>query len=67
MSMLHEKIGFHATTYQLFVIFKSLLGEAHIFTVGEAVRSTCGNSHEEKEEEKGESFPPIPPSNHQTI
>ena len=24
----------------------------HIFTVGEAVRSTCGNSHEEKEEKE---------------
>ena len=26
--------------------------ENAIFTVGEAVRSTCGNSHEEEEEEK---------------
>ena len=26
-----------------------------VFTVGEAVRSTCGNSHEEKDEEKEEN------------
>ena len=30
---------------------KSLKTISYIFTVGEAVRSTCGNSHEKEEEE----------------
>ena len=37
----------------------------YIFTVGEAVRSTCGKSHEEeKKENRFLQFPPLPPSNH---
>ena len=35
-----------------------------IFTVGEAVRSTCGNSHDEEEKEKEDHFHlhPLKPS-----
>ena len=34
----------------------SLPCQKGIFTVGEAVRSTCGNSHEKEEKEKEDHF-----------